>query len=196
MAQFASQFGGGGGTGATGGGGAAQGTGLGYGSLTAPFNPANLAQTPGYQFELQQGNQALLDNQSALGGVAGGNTLKALSQFNQGLASTTYQQQLQDYMSQQQQQFSMLDTLAGSGQNAAANLGALGAQTGQSIGNNIVGAGNSTAAGQVGAANALTGGISNLSSNYLLASLLSGGGGGLGNLFGGGGGGYNAFAGG
>jgi hypothetical protein len=149
------------------------------GSLTAAFNPANLAQTPGYQFTMQQGLQALLDSQSATGGVGGGNTLKAITQYGQGLASTTYQQQLQDYMAQQQQQFSQLQTLAGSGQNAAANLGALSANVGQSVGSNIIGAGNASAAGTVGATNAATGAISNLSSNYLLSSLLGGGSGGI-----------------
>ncbi len=155
------------------------------GSLSAPFNPANLAQTPGYQFALQQGEQGVADQASATGGVGGGNTLKALTQYGQGLASTTYQQQFNDYLTQQQQQFGNLQTLAGSGQNAAANLGALGAQTGQNIGNNIIGAGNASAAGTVGATNAITGGINNLSSNYLLSSLLGGGGSGL---FSGGGG--------
>jgi hypothetical protein len=146
------------------------------GSLSAPFDPSKLAQTPGYQFELQQGEQALLDQRSATGGVGGGNTLKALMGYGEGLASENYQQQFNNYMAQQQQQFGNLQTLAGSGQNAAANLGALGAQTGQSIGQNIIGAGNAAAAGTVGAANAVTGGINNLSSNYLLKNLLGGGG--------------------
>jgi len=96
--------------------------------------------------------------------------------YGEGLASTTYQQQFNDYLAQQQQQFGNLQTLAGSGQNAASNLGALGAQTANSIGQNIIGAGNASAAGTVGVSNAISGGINSLSSNYLLSSLLNGGG--------------------
>jgi hypothetical protein len=153
--------------------------GSGTGPLNAPFNPGDLTKTPGYQFTLQQGEQAMLDQQSAVGGVAGGNSLKALTGYAEGLANTTYQQQLQDYMAQQQQQFGQLQTIAGSGQNAAANLGALSGQAATNIGNNIIGAGNASAAGTIGVTNALTGGISSLGSNYLLASLLGGGGGGF-----------------
>lgn len=146
------------------------------GSLVAPFNPANLDQTPGYQFTLNQGLQGILDSASATGGVGGGNTLKAITNYGQGLASTTYQQQLQNYMAQQQQQFGELQNVAGSGQNAAANLGAIGAQTAGQIGSNTIGAGNAAAAGTVGATNAITNGASNIGSNYLLAQLLQGGG--------------------
>jgi hypothetical protein len=155
-----------------------QAAGVGFGSLTAPFNPSNLAQTPGYQFDMSQGLQALLNSSSATGGVGGGNTLKAITSFGQGLASTTYQQQLADFMAQQQQQFGELQTVAGSGQNAAANLGALGNQAASTIGSDLIGAGNAQAAGTVGTANAITGGLNGVSSNFLLAQLLSGGGGG------------------
>ena len=165
--------------------------GLGFGSLDKPFNPADLANTPGYKFQLQQGLDALQNSASATGGLGGGNTLKALMGYGQGLASETYQQQLQDYMAQQQQSFNQLDTLAGSGQNAAANLGAIGSQVAGNIGSNIIGAGNAAAAGTVGVTNALTGGIGDLSSNYLLSSILGQGGLGGGSVFGGGGGGYS-----
>lgn len=151
--------------------------GNGTGSLNAPFTAANLEQTPGYQFTKQQGQQAILDQASAVGGV-GGNALKALTTFNSGLASTTYEQQLQDYLQQQQQKFGNLETIAGSGQNAAANLGALGTNVGTSVGNNIIGAGNASAAGTIASTNAITGTVNNLSSNFLLSQLLNGGGGG------------------
>jgi hypothetical protein len=147
----------------------------GFGSLSAPFDASKLAETPGYQFTFQQGEQALQDQFSASGGVGGGNALRAATQFGEGLASTTYQQQFQDYLAQQAQQYGFLQTIAGSGQNAAANLGALGASAGQSIGSNIIGAGNAQAAGVVGATNALTGGINSLAANYLIANMVGAG---------------------
>jgi hypothetical protein len=147
------------------------------GSLIAPFNPANLSQTPGYQFQLQQGEQAVTDQATATGGVGGGNTLKALMNYGQELASTTYQQQFNDYLAQQQQQLGALQTAAGSGQNAAAGLASAGQTSANNVGNLLTSGAAATAGGQVGAANAITGGINNLSSNYLLSQLLNNGGG-------------------
>lgn len=140
------------------------------GPLDAPFNPANLAQTPGYQFTLQQGENAVENAASATGGVGGGNTLKAITGYAEGLADTTYQQQLQDYMAQQQQQYGALTQLTGSGQNAAANLGAIGSSAATNAGNALIGAGNAQAAGTIGSANALTSGLAGLSQNFLLAN--------------------------
>jgi hypothetical protein len=174
------------GTGASPGGGIASGgatgtTGFNYGPLNAPFNPANLAQTPGYQFALQQGTQALTDQATATGGVGGGNTLKALLGYGQGLASTTYQQQLQDYMAQQNQAYNQLSAASGLSENAAAGLGNTGAQVASSIGSTLTGGAAAQAAGTVGVANAASGALGSLGSNYLLASLLSNSGAGAGS---------------
>lgn len=152
----------------------------GYGPLNKPFSLSDFQQSPGYNFQLQQGENAVLNNASATGGIGGGNTLKALTTFGQGVANQDYWNAYNAYTAQQNQTFGQLQTLAGSGQNAAANLGALGTQVGSSVGNNIIGAGNASAAGTVGITNALTGGIGGIGQNYLLAQLLQGGGGGLG----------------
>lgn len=130
--------------------------------LVAPFNPSNLAQTPGYQFTLGQGINAVQNSAAAQGGVNSGNTLQALTQYGQGLASTTYQQQLNDYMAQQQQLFSMFNTVGAQGQNAATAVGQVGANTANTIGSNLIGAGNASAAGGVSSSNAVTGGLNNI----------------------------------
>lgn len=62
----------------------------GYGSLTKPFTPGDLTQDPGYQFNLQQGQNALNNQLSASGSLDSGAALKAAQQFGQGLADTTY----------------------------------------------------------------------------------------------------------
>jgi hypothetical protein len=56
------------------------------------FTPGDLTQDPGYQFQLSQGQSAITNQAAASGLAQGGNTLKALTQFGQGLAGTTYQQ--------------------------------------------------------------------------------------------------------
>lgn len=54
------------------------------------FNPSNLQNDPGYQFQLQQGQDAITNRSSAMGLNASGNTLKDLTSFGQGLAGTYY----------------------------------------------------------------------------------------------------------
>lgn len=51
----------------------------------------SLEATPGYKFQLQQGNNAINAAASANGTLASGKQLVDLSNYNQGLASTTYQ---------------------------------------------------------------------------------------------------------
>lgn len=150
----------------------------GYGPLNKPFSLADFQSSPGYNFQLQQGENAVLNNASATGGVGGGNTLKALTTFGQGVANQDYWNAYNAYTSQQNQTFSQLSSLASGGQAAAGNLASTGTQVGSNVGNNIVGAGNASAAGTVGITNAITGGIGNIGQNYLLAQLLGGSGGG------------------
>jgi len=80
------------------------------------------------------------------------------------------------------QWYQPLSAVAGLGQAQASGNQQVGAQTAQSMGNNIVGAGNALAAGQVGAANAWSTGLSNMGSslnsglmNYLMYSGLNSG---------------------
>jgi hypothetical protein len=148
-------------------------SGMGYGSLVKPFSAAQYQQSPGYSWQMSQGIDAVQNSASAAGGIGGGNTLKALTTYGQGLANTDYQQAYQNYVGQQQQQYNMLSGVANSGQNAAANLGGLSSQVGNSVGNNIVGAGNALAGGTLGVAGAASGGLNSLTQ---LASLYGSGG--------------------
>jgi hypothetical protein len=141
--------------------------------LTKPFTSTMQQNMPGYQWQLGQGLQGVLANQSALGGLNSGTTLKALNNYAQGLASTNYQQQFQDYQQQLQLPLSVLGNLASSGQSAAAGVGGLGQGYAGMIGGNITGAGNSAAAGTVGAVNNLTGGTSDAVNSYLMWRLLN-----------------------
>lgn len=145
-------------------------------SLQAGFNPANLAQTPGYQFQLQQGEQAVIDQATATGGVGGGNTLKALTQFGQGLASTTYQQQFQDWLAQQNATLGGYQNLVGTGENAAAMVGNAGQTAANNAGNYLTQGASAIAGGATGVTNSLN----NASSNFLLYNLMNIGAGGAG----------------
>jgi hypothetical protein len=71
---------------------------------------------------LQQGENSILQNASATGGLRGGNTQAALAQFSPALLS----QMIND-------QYSRLGGLTALGQNAAAGVGNAGMQTGSNI---------------------------------------------------------------
>lgn len=68
---------------------------------TAEFNPGDLTQDPGYQFQLQQGQQALDRAASARGNVFSGASLKAAQEFGQGLADQTFKDAHSRWLAQQ-----------------------------------------------------------------------------------------------
>lgn len=139
------------------------------------------AQTPGYQFQLQQGQNALQNSAAARGGLLSSGTAKALDQYSQGLASSNYQNTYNNalqtygtnYNTFQNNQNNLYNRLAGTtqlGLGATSNLASLQQQganslsniyqnSGQQIGNDLTQAGQAQAAGIVGGSNALTGGL-------------------------------------
>ena len=93
------------------------------GSLTKQFTAptaAEVEQTPGYQFTLNQGLQALQRSAAAGGSLQGGGTLKAITQYAQGLASTQYQKAYENaqntFQLNRNNSFQGLMSLAGLGQ--------------------------------------------------------------------------------
>lgn len=144
-----------------------------YGSLTKPFDAQTFQQyqDPGYQFQLQQGQQALQNSQAAKDGVLSGGALKDLIGFNQGMASNAYQNAFGRYMSQNDATYGRLSNLLGVGENAAAGLGNTGAQVTSGIGNTLTSGAAAQAAGQVGSANAWTNAINNANGYYALSKI-------------------------
>jgi hypothetical protein len=153
----------------------------GYGAFTAPTGVTE-QNDPGYQFRLQQGQNALQNSAAARGGLLSTGTAKNLNDYAQGQASqeygNVYNRALQTYGTN----FNTFNTnnsnlynrqmgVAGLGQNSASNLNSnlqAGAQnqgnidvtSGQIVGNDLMGVGNAQAAGIIGSNNALTQGIS------------------------------------
>lgn len=132
-------------------------------SLTKPFNPtmAQLEKTPGYQFTLQEGLKAKQNAYTAQGLGLSGTAMKGAEDYAAGLASTTFQQQLQDYMAQNAQKYNMLMGLTQIGAGAAAGTAGAGQFAGANIGAGLAGIGQAQAAGLMAGTNALTGGINN-----------------------------------
>lgn len=159
------------------------------------------AQTPGYQFTLDNGLRAVQNSAAARGLGTSGAALRGAADYASGLANSTYN----DVFSRALNTFNTnygaaanrvnrLNSIVGSGQNAAATNGQLGAQTMNSIGDTLMSGANAAAAGRVGSANAIANGLSGAGSNALLYGMMqnnAGGGGAAGA--GGGGVGFNPF---
>jgi hypothetical protein len=131
--------------------------GLGFGSLTSQFTPQDFLNNldPGYQFQLQTGAQALRNADTPGVGALSGPALKDLMSFNQGMASTGYQNAFNRFTTQQNNIFSRLSAIAGLGQNAATNVGTAGTSLGTGMAQAQAAAGGSLAGGIVGATNSL-----------------------------------------
>lgn len=145
-------------------------TGLQQGSLNKSFTPADYLanQDPGYAFQMQQGGQAVRNADTPSAGALSGGSLKDLMSFNQGLASTGYQNAFNRFQTQQNNIFGRLSGIAGMGQNAASNVGTSGTQLGSGIGQAQAAAGGSQAGGIVGATNSIGNGV-------MLSGLMNGG---------------------
>jgi hypothetical protein len=108
------------------------------GTATGATSADIMAMDPGYQFRLSEGQKGIERSAASRTGTLSGAATKAMSRYNQDYASNEFGNV-----------FNRLNTLSSLGQNAAAQVGNLGAQTASQVGSNIIGAGNATAAGQV-----------------------------------------------
>lgn len=96
--------------------------------VDAKFEPGDLTQDPGYQFRLQQGEQAINRSLGARGKMFSGEALKAAEDYGQGLADTTYNEAYNRWLRQNDQNIGVadrtsdLDTQGGSVR-AAAGIG-------------------------------------------------------------------------
>ena len=150
------------------------------GSLGGQFTSQDYLanKDPGYQFQLDQGNQALQNSQAAGNGVLSGSALKGMINYNQGMAATGYQNAYQRWLGQQQNTYGQLSGVANLGENAAVGSGATGANYANTLGNTMAGGANARASGIVGSNNAFTKGLGD-AAGYLYANRNGGGGGGL-----------------
>lgn len=107
-------------------------------------------KTPGYDFRLNEGRNAVEASVSQRHGLNSGATLKAMEQYGQNFATGEYNNHI-----------NRLTGMANTNMNAA--LGQVGAsnQYAQSGMNAMANTGNANAAGAIGGANALVGGINN-----------------------------------
>lgn len=130
----------------------------GYGQQFQAPTAEQAAQTPGYQFALQQGQQALERSAAAKGNLLTGGTAKALDQYSQGMASQNYQNAYNNALqgfntnygiwnNDRNNLFSRYASLSGLGQNSAAGLNANAGNMANMYNSNLL-----TTGGQIGSA--------------------------------------------
>jgi hypothetical protein len=141
-----------------------------------PFGMSQFQQDPGYQFRLSEGQRAMAHGATpGRGGLVSGNSLKAMQDYAQNSASGEYQNAFNRYQTERNARLNPLQSLAGVGQSATNFTGAAGAQNAATMGNYLTGGAAASAAGNMGAANALNSGLGtylNYNQNQTQNSLL------------------------
>jgi hypothetical protein len=149
-------------------------------------NPDNMSFTaqdfnknldPSYQWQLQQGQQALQNSQAAQDGVLSGAALKQMQGFTQGMASTNYQNAYNNWLNTTNTDYNRMQGMASLGENAAAQTGSIGANLANTSANSVMSAGNAAAAAQMGIANAFGGAANNYLGYMMLNKMMPGTGG-------------------
>lgn len=113
--------------------------------------PGEYTKSPGYEFGLEEGQKAITSSASQHGNMLSGKTMKAATKYSQDYASKDYDKFLGRYY----QSLAPKQNLAQIGQSSAAQVGNLGQQTANMMGQAQQYAGESAAAGTVGAGNIL-----------------------------------------
>lgn len=139
------------------------------------FGMNQFTADPGYAFRLSEGQKALDRSAAARGGLISGGALKAAQRYGQDMGSQEYMNAFNRYQTERNAALNPLQSLAGVGQTTATNLGTAGAANAANVGNLLTGGAAAQAAGQVGMANAFTGGLGtylNYTSNNNLLNAL------------------------
>jgi hypothetical protein len=155
------------------------------GQLTQTFKPSDLTTDPSYQWRLNQGTQNLNASAAARGMLGSGQNLKDITDYGQGAASQEYGAAFDRYNTNQNNLYNRLSALSSLGQNAAAGVGNNGTQVANSMSQNTMSGVNSSnnyltsgaaasAAGQVGASNAIGNAFQNGVGNWMGSQLFNG----------------------
>ena len=130
------------------------------------FGAGDYQADPGYAFRLSEGHKALDRQAAARGGLISGGALRAAQRYGQEMGSqefgNAYNRALTGYntdVARENQLYNRQAALAGIGQTSTNLVGQAGQNYATNVGNLMTSAGAANAAGQVGMANALTGGL-------------------------------------
>jgi hypothetical protein len=149
-----------------------QDTGTGY--FTQQYGPEQFQKDidPGYAFRLQQGQMANQRASNLAGGLIGGNAIRGMQDYTQGMASQEYGNAFNRFQTQRGNIYNTLAGIAGIGQTAQGQANQLAQNNAIAQGQLGVGSAAAIAAGQIGQANAYGGAATGAGNAYLLSQLL------------------------
>jgi hypothetical protein len=142
--------------------------------LKAQFGPDQFAQylDPSMAFRQRIGTQATERLANVGGGAISGNTMRALTDYGQNLASTEYGNAFGRFQTERSNIYNTLANIAGMGQGAVNT----GVNAGQNYASQLTGlttgSAAAQAAGTVGSANAYSGALGNVGNMAFLSSLM------------------------
>lgn len=131
----------------------------GYGKYARDFGMSDFQKDPGYDFRLTEGLKALDRQAAARGGLISGKALKAAGRYGQDYASNEYGNAFNRFQINRSNQLNPLASLAGMGQTATGAMSNAAGQFGRDMYAGMTDIGNAQAAGRMGSANALMGGV-------------------------------------
>lgn len=139
-----------------------------------PSQTDTLSKLPGFQFQSQYGTMAATNALAARGlGGSAGPVGRAVSDYNNGLAGTSFNNYISQLLSAAGIGSSSANALAGAAGAAGSNVGGLTANTNNTIGTTLTNSGNAAAAGTLGVSNALSGGLTGSANSMTNALLMS-----------------------
>jgi len=134
----------------------------GYGNLLRDFSQEDFQADPGYAFRLQEGLKGMDRQAAARGGLISGGALKAAQRYGQNMASNEYQNAYNRYNQNRNLNYNMLTGQQAVGQGATAAQNAASQNYATGAGQAIQNAGDARASGYIGAANAWSSSLNNL----------------------------------
>jgi hypothetical protein len=143
----------------------------GFGSLLKPFDNSMFQADPGFQFRLQQGEQAIQRAAAARGASYSGGTLKALDQYDQGQAAQEFAAANDRYNTNRNMTYSFLMGPTQLGANETNTGVAANENTANAINNNTMAGGQAAAAGDLGIGNAVANGLNGIGNAYIYSQM-------------------------
>lgn len=129
------------------------------------FSMADFQEDPAYNFDVQQGQQAIERSAAARGGLQNGGTLKAISNYGQQMASNEYQNAYNRFMQNKTTNFNQLASIAGLAQTANGQMGQAGQNYATNAGNIATSGANAQAGAQIAQGNVWGNTLSSLGNN-------------------------------
>ena len=140
--------------------------------ISGPGSPFEEYLDPSMAFRMRMGTQATERLANIGGGAISGNTMRALTDYGQNLASTEYGNAFDRFQTERRNIYNTLANIAGMGQQSVNT----GVQAGQNFASGqtglITGQAAAGAAGTVGSANAYAGALGNLGNYAMLNSFM------------------------